>query len=146
MSKARTYLTKRSQKGFTLIELLVVIAIIAILAALILAALNSAQKGARDSQRRSDVSQIKTAAAQYQADNNGTYAASIAAMVPTYLSKTPSPPQQGSADAKAFQYFGDSSGFCVSIQAERDSNYIQATPQGQTNSGVKCTASTTALP
>ncbi|HEY8109118.1 MAG TPA: prepilin-type N-terminal cleavage/methylation domain-containing protein [Patescibacteria group bacterium] len=146
MTKAFSSMTKRGQKGFTLIELLVVIAIIAILAALILAALNSAQKGARDSQRRSDVSQIKTAASQYQADNSGTYAATIGDMVPTYLGKTPAAPQQGAAAAKTFAYFGDSSGFCVSILAERDSKYIQATPQGQTNAGVACTSSTTALP
>ena len=146
MTKAIKSMTKRSQKGFTLIELLVVIAIIAILAALILAALTSAQKGARDSQRRSDVSQVKTAASQYQADNSGTYAGTIAAMVPTYLSKTPAAPQQGNAASKTYAYFGDSDGFCVSVQAERDSKYIQATAQGQTNAGVACTSSTTAIP
>ena len=58
-------LTKRPDRGFTLIELLVVIAIIAVLAALILAALSSAQKGARDSQRKSDASQYQKALIQY---------------------------------------------------------------------------------
>lgn len=65
-------LTKRD-RGFTLIELLVVIAIIAVLAALILAALSSAQKGARDSKRRSDLNQYKTALSQFASDNNGSY-------------------------------------------------------------------------
>ena len=56
-----------------MIELLVVIAIIAVLAALILAALSSAQKGSRDSRRKSDLNQYKTALAQYAGDNNGNY-------------------------------------------------------------------------
>lgn len=62
-------LTQR-ERGFTLIELLVVIAIIAVLAALILAALTSAQKGARDSKRKSDLNQYKTALAQFNADTS----------------------------------------------------------------------------
>ena len=59
-----------------MIELLVVIAIIAVLAALILAALSSAQKGSRDSRRKSDLNQYKTALAQYQSEHGGNYPAS----------------------------------------------------------------------
>lgn len=70
MKKAYKALTTRDERGFTLIELLVVIAIIAVLAALILAALSSAQKGARDSRRKSDLNQYKTALAQYNGDKN----------------------------------------------------------------------------
>ncbi len=66
-------LTQRNDRGFTLIELLVVIAIIAVLAALILAALSSAQKGSRDSKRKSDLNQYKTALAQFAGDNGGAY-------------------------------------------------------------------------
>ena len=69
-------------KGFTLIELLVVIAIIAILAALILAALTSAQKGARDSQRRNDIGQYHKALFQY-ADARGNYPGSLNTLVIT---------------------------------------------------------------
>jgi len=61
---------KSLQKGFTLIELLVVIAILAILAVAVILTLNPAQmlKQARDSQRISDLSTLKSAIALYLAD------------------------------------------------------------------------------
>ena len=61
---------KSFRKGFTLIELLVVIAIIAILAIVVILTLNPAQliKQARDSNRVSDLSTIKSAIAYYQQD------------------------------------------------------------------------------
>lgn len=62
------------KKGFTLIELLVVISIIGILAALILANFNAARERARDTQRKSDLNQMKIALRLYHNDNN-TYPA-----------------------------------------------------------------------
>lgn len=58
------------KKGFTLIELLVVIAIIGILGSLILGALGSARKNARDARRRSDISTIQESLEIYYLDNN----------------------------------------------------------------------------
>lgn len=60
---------RHDQRGFTLLELVVVMAIIALLATLVLAALSGAQKGARDTRRKSDLNQYKSALAQF----NGTY-------------------------------------------------------------------------
>jgi type IV pilus assembly protein PilA len=127
MTKKLKSFTKRGQKGFTLIELLVVIAIIGILAALILAALNSAQKGARDSQRKSDMNQYKTALAQYKADQ-GSYPAQAAAtamtstnapysaLSPNYMAAFLSDPTSGSS----YYYIGSSSQFGVCADLERD--------------------------
>ncbi|MFA6273476.1 MAG: type II secretion system protein GspG [Candidatus Paceibacterota bacterium] len=57
--------------GFTLIELLLVISIIGILSAVVMASLNSVREKARDTQRIANVSQIATAIALYQSDNDG---------------------------------------------------------------------------
>jgi prepilin-type N-terminal cleavage/methylation domain-containing protein len=62
----------KREKGFTLIELLVVIAIIAILATLVLISLSGARESARDADRKGAISQVRSAAELYAA-NNGNY-------------------------------------------------------------------------
>jgi prepilin-type N-terminal cleavage/methylation domain-containing protein len=113
----------RRDRGFTLIELLVVIAIIAILAALILAALSSAQKGSRDSQRKSDLNQYKTALAQYESDNNSYVVANgavdgtggvVSSLSPNYMTKFPTPPKY------SYNYEGTATSFGMCAELERD--------------------------
>ncbi|HVE81133.1 MAG TPA: prepilin-type N-terminal cleavage/methylation domain-containing protein [Candidatus Dormibacteraeota bacterium] len=58
----------RKQGGFTLLELLIVIVIIGILAVLIIPNLTSGPKRARDSQRKSDLRNVKTALETYYND------------------------------------------------------------------------------
>jgi prepilin-type N-terminal cleavage/methylation domain-containing protein len=59
--------------GFTLIELLVVISIIGILAALGTARYTTAEKNARDTQRKSDLNQYRTALENYATANGSIY-------------------------------------------------------------------------
>ena len=60
-------MNNKTKKGFTLLELLIVIAILSILGAIVIFLLNPAEtlKKARDSQRISDLSTIKTALGIY---------------------------------------------------------------------------------
>lgn len=64
------------KKGFTLIELIIVVGILAILASVVVLVLNPAQilAQARDSQRMSDLSSVKSAIGLYLATATGTLA------------------------------------------------------------------------
>jgi type II secretion system protein G len=61
---------KQKEKAFTLIELLVVIAVIGILIAVILPNLIGMRERARDSKRKNDLAQLKTALRMYFNDYN----------------------------------------------------------------------------
>ncbi len=75
-------LALRNSKGFTLLELLIVIVIIGILAVLIIPNLASGPQRARDSQRKSDLRNIKTALETYYNDSNSYPTAGAASCVP----------------------------------------------------------------
>lgn len=66
--------------GFTLIELLVVISIIGILAALAIASYSTAQKQARDTERKSDLKQYQTSLELFANKTNGLYPAHTSAV------------------------------------------------------------------
>ena len=57
---------KRQQSGFTLIELIVVVAIIATIASVVIASVGTAKAKARDTQRRTNLSQIQVALELYR--------------------------------------------------------------------------------
>lgn len=63
---------KMLKKGFTLVELLVVISILGVLAGLVISNVQGIRERARDSQRKSDLQQIKEALRMYKNDF-GTY-------------------------------------------------------------------------
>ncbi len=67
------YNIQHTKRGFTLIEMLVVISLIGILAALALISFSSAQKQARDANRKSDLRQYQNALEAYANLANGLF-------------------------------------------------------------------------
>jgi len=122
-----------NKKGFTLIELLVVIAIIGILSSVVLSSLNSARQKARDAQRVSNLTQIRTALEMYYHDNGsypknpvwawrsecsswGGHAASdvIPGLTPTYLPGFPSDPSMNKTDSTScYLYLSDGTDYAL---------------------------------
>jgi len=82
----------RSQKGFTLIELLVVIAIIGVLASLVIVNLSTANRKSRDSRRKADLNEIKSALELYYDDYLG-YPAALTTLQPNYIKTVPTDPR-----------------------------------------------------
>jgi len=89
------YIYSKTKHGFTLIELLVVIVIIGILAALISTNLFGARQRASDSQKKSNLKQLKIALHSYYAtyhkyptDSNGLYINGCGASGTTRCSNT----------------------------------------------------------
>jgi len=89
--------------GFTLTELLITVSIIAILVTIALAAYSTINKQSRDTKRKNDLEQIRSALEMYKADNgfypavnvDGTFGAAsnlAATLTPTYVALIPSDP------------------------------------------------------
>lgn len=105
----------RVQHGFTLIELLVVISIIGILAALSVASFATAQKQARDTQRKSDLKQYQNSLENYANKNNGLYssrttaggAASPVLCTDLGLTGCPEDPKNSSDPTFAYKFQSD---------------------------------------
>ena len=90
---------KNSQgKGFTLIELLVVIAIIGVLAAVVLVAINPAERlaQARDSGRKNDIGQLATAL-EASFTTNAQYPTNLYELTSSDLKRVPTDPNVNGA-------------------------------------------------
>lgn len=87
------------KRGFTLIELLVVISIIALLSSVVLSSINAARERARFTTTFAQMRQIEIAAQSYFLATGNQHTdlgpGSGGSMVPTHLSRWPSPPCSG---------------------------------------------------
>ncbi len=88
--------------GFTLIELLAVIAIIGILATIAVIGISTATKKARDSRRKTDLTNVKTALELYAQDNTNTYPdvtayKDLGTKLASYIQNLPKDPKSGTS-------------------------------------------------
>ncbi len=79
----------RKSKGFTLIELMIVVAIIGILAAIAIPRFANLIDRAREARSQGNLGAIRSAMAICYGATDGTWPATIAAMVPTYIDAVP---------------------------------------------------------
>jgi prepilin-type N-terminal cleavage/methylation domain-containing protein len=105
--------------GFTLIELLVVISIIGILAGMITVSFTSSQKQARDTERKSDLTQYRTLLESFANKNNGLYPsrhvsggqpASTTLCTDLVLTGCPEDPKYASDNTYQYKYQSDGTG------------------------------------
>jgi len=111
-------------RGFTFTEVLISVAILAILSTVVYASLGGARKKARDTQRKSDITQLQLSLRLYKDSNNGYpvgYNAGVVigegggldATLLSYLAGTiVSDPMGGAADV-TYEYVYDSSFDCA---------------------------------
>ncbi|MBI5448719.1 type II secretion system protein GspG [Candidatus Gottesmanbacteria bacterium] len=121
------------KKGFTLMEILVAISIIAILTAIGIVSYGSVNRRSRDTKRKSDVEQIRSAIEMYRTDN-GYYPSTGAGswtdmsnlsadLVATYMPSIPADPKDPdyvyrykATDVSGGSYYG----YCVSAYLEAE--------------------------
>ncbi|OGZ24413.1 MAG: hypothetical protein A2896_01240 [Candidatus Nealsonbacteria bacterium RIFCSPLOWO2_01_FULL_43_32] len=129
----------KKRRGFTLIELLVVIAIIGILSSIVLVSMGGVRKSARDTVRKSDMSQIGKAQEMFYGANEKFFE-STGATWPTvitgYMLKVPTDPTTGTATPYVwrdnFTAAGDEQKFCVyaTLEAPAATTYYATSHQG----------------
>jgi len=114
---------KTALKGFTLIELLIVIAIIGVLAAIVLVAIDPAEKlaQARDSGRKSDLGQIATALeAYFTSSSNAQYPANQDALTSSELRKIPKDPKTGASYTMSLSAASDKVALYSTLESKKD--------------------------
>lgn len=116
----------KKQQGFTLLELVIVIVIIAILALIGFQALVDGPKRARDTQRKNDLRNIKTALETYFTDFN-EYPAATNNLQPDYMKDVPEDPQ--TKGAYTYTTTGTPPATFV-LESTLERNDQQATPAG----------------
>jgi type II secretion system protein G len=149
------------QKSFTLIELLLVISVIGLLSSVILTSLVSSLEKARDTKRKTELSQLAKALEMYWSANNGKYpqetqvydtsigcGSSLPSgtnwcdndlkkvLVPNYISKLPLDPKNGTDHYYYFEPYdpNDPNDYDNYFQEFNENNY-EICFQGESNEG-----------
>jgi type II secretion system protein G len=123
-----------TKHGFTIIELLVTIVVIGILATIMIVSYTGIQQRSRDSERASDITQIKIAIEKYHADqsqypsvcsadNVDCPASSLATLLTPYLKAVPHDPRNTADSATDYRYVrgpvtDDSYGILINYEAK----------------------------
>lgn len=130
--------------GFTLVELMIVITVIAILATIGVMSFTRVQMQARDTRRKADVRSIETALQAYYTEI-GTYPATVAALVPTYVPVAPVPPK--GAGQTSYTYNTDTNtkyAVCAVMETQGTTNTIwkvsASNPGGYATNDSACAA------
>jgi type IV pilus assembly protein PilA len=142
---ARTYL----KGGFTLLEILLVVGIIAILAGIVIVAINPGRQLAtvRNTERKSDIKQIKNALEQYYIDHNryptstpttalteicdtgdNPYPSGISCgdltdlsiLVPTYITSIPVDPKASTTNGTGYEFMQDATRKLITYAPEAE--------------------------
>lgn len=142
------------KKGFTLIELLVTITVIGILATLVIANFSSTRERARDTKRKSDLRQLKTALRlyyndfqTYPADSSGqiqgcgssgtsncTWGSSFTAGSTEYMRILPTDPLNSGSNVYIYAQTNSGDGFTLTTYLENASDADSTTSQN--NCGI----------
>lgn len=147
---------QKKRAGFSLIELLITVSIISILIAIGVASYATINRQSRDTKRKSDVEQIRSALEMYRADNSSypsagsgswVVASSVSdalvgltpALVSTYLPAVPTDPKV----SQSYMYLatngsgGTYYGYCISALLESENPTDTCTPATGQTYGVK---------
>lgn len=126
-----------AKKGFTIIELIVSIVVIGILVTIMIVSYGGIQQRSRDSERGSDITQLKMAIEKYHAerssypdvcpggDGTDCPASSLATALNPYLKAIPHDPRNPADSATDYRYIRgvpstDSYGLLVNYEAKSD--------------------------
>jgi len=144
---------RSERRGFTLIELLISVSIIAIIIAIGIASYSTITKQSRDTKRKSDIEQVRSALEMYRAENGyypniggGTWTnvSGLASLLtPTFIPGIPTDPKNVAPYTYEYESTGLSNGqyygYCISAAMESQNPTDTCTPDtaNSQNYGVK---------